>query len=117
MIGLQIQKELTYLLAQQFIDGSALLRELVKQENADKDGNEIFYLAAMLEIKDKTAFVKAGEILYPAGVTGHRLYLRNQAGYRNLHLWIRLISADMNGLPENLNLQMERLLDAYREFR
>lgn len=163
VIGNQIQKELAYLLAQQFIDSSALLKELAKQEASDRDGSETFYLAAMLELKNKAAWVKAGEMLYPAGVTGHRLFLKNQAGeklgylsfpddrlyyiviplfeqkraqvkiqaaegqkekgkragagYRNLHLWIRLISADGGGLPENLNLQIERLLEVYREFR
>lgn len=78
--GHHIQKELTYLLAQQFIDGSALLKELAKEKGADREGNGIFYLAAMLEIKDKAVRVREGETLYPAGILGHRLYVKNQEG-------------------------------------
>lgn len=33
--------------------------------------------------------------------------------YQNLHLWIRLLDADVSRLPENLNLQIERLLAEY----
>ena len=36
------------------------------------------------------------------------------AGCRKLSLWIRLSDRNQSGLPENLNLQIERLLEAYR---
>lgn len=156
----RVQGELTYLLAQQFIDGSALLKELAKEENAGKDGSRIFYLASMLEVSNKAVNLKAGEPLYPSRVARHRLYVKDQNGrelgylsfrddrlyyvviplfeqkrvqirilaaeknkkkgqkravrYHDLHLWIKLPDRDMGGPPENLNLQIERLLAEYR---
>lgn len=38
----ELQAELTYLLAQQFIDGSALLKRFAKSESADSDETPIF---------------------------------------------------------------------------
>lgn len=156
----RVQSELTYLLAQQFIDSTALLKELAKEEAAGVDGKQTFLIAAMLE-SSGTASVKAGELLYPSRVRQHRLYVKNQAGkelgylsfwddrlyyviiplfeqkrvsvkiqaaekpvpkrrragagYQNLHLWIRLLPADVSGLPENLNQQIEKLLEEYKE--
>lgn len=155
------QSELTYLLAQQFIDSTVLLKELAKEEGAGVDGKPAFFITAMLESSGGTASVKAGELLYPFRVRQHRLYLQNQAGkelgylsfwddrlyyviiplfeqkrvlvkiqvaekpvakrrragkeYQNLHLWIRLLHTDVNRLPENLNLQIEKLLEEYKE--
>lgn len=76
----QVQAELTYLLAQQFIDGSSLLEELAKKEETGSDGERIFYLPSMLELTDATEPQKAGEAIYPSKIRNHRLYLRNQAG-------------------------------------
>lgn len=36
------------------------------------------------------------------------------AGYRNLHLWIKLFDADRNRMPENLNIQIQELLEVYK---
>lgn len=38
---------------------------------------------------------------------------RISAGYQNLHLWIKLDDSNCKKLPENLNLQIERLLEKY----
>ena len=76
----QIHGELTYLLAQQFIDGTALLKEFARSETPDSQGNPIFYMPAMLEFSDSPTCLKPGEQLSPAGVKNHRLYLKNQAG-------------------------------------
>ena len=76
----QIQAELAYLLAQQFIDGSALLTELAKEEKTSPDGGKIFYLSAMLELTNFMVSVKAGEMIYPSGIRKHKLYLKNQSG-------------------------------------
>lgn len=157
----RIQTELTYLLAQQFIDSTALLKTLAKEETVGADGKPAFFINAMLESLGGTASVKAGEPLYPSGVRRHRLYLKNQAGkeagylsflddrlyyaiiplfeqkrasvkiqaaekpasrkrragaeYQNLHLWIRLSDAEVSRLPENLNLQIEKLLEEYKQ--
>ncbi len=76
----KIQAELTYLLAQQFIDGSALLTELAEEKEVSPDGDKIFYFPSMLELTNGAVSVKAGETLYPSAVKNHRLYLKNQAG-------------------------------------
>lgn len=157
---MQMQAQLSYLLAQQFTDAEAMLKEFAKEEKADGQGRRTFYIPAMLELADKTPAPKAGEKLYPARIFRHRLYVKSQtqretgylsflddrfyyvviplfeqkrvqvrmetaqkqvqkrrkaAGrYQNLHLWIRLCDAD-GGMPENLNLQIGRLLEKYRE--
>ena len=156
----KIQAELTYLLAQQFIDGSALLTELAEEKEVSPDGDKIFYFSSMLELTNGAVSVKAGETLYPSAVKNHRLYLKNQAGqelgylsfsddrmyylviplfeqkrvqvkvqaaeiktekrrkttarYQKLDLWVKLLKKDISRLPENLNLQIERLLEEYR---
>lgn len=92
----QIQAELTYLLAQQFMDGLGLLRELARMERkAERDsekgndgeaGNdrgkdpEVFYLAAMAELGAGVKPVPPGAALYPARLKGHRLYLKDGEG-------------------------------------
>lgn len=76
----QIHGELTYLLAQQFIDGSALLKEFAKSETSDSQGNSIFYMPAMLEFSRSSCSLKPGEPLSPAGIKHHRLYLKNGSG-------------------------------------
>lgn len=38
---------------------------------------------------------------------------RTSAGYQNLHLWIKLNGRNCKKLPENLNLQIKRLLEKY----
>ena len=156
----KIQAELTYLLAQQFIDGSALLTELAEEKEVSPDGDKIFYFSSMLELTKEASTVKAGETLYPSTVKNHRLYLKNQAGhelgylsfsddrlyylviplfeqkrvqvkvlaaeiktekrrrtvrYQKLDLWVKLLKKDISRLPESLNLQIETLLEKYKE--
>ncbi|MDE7132055.1 MAG: hypothetical protein K2O65_09700, partial [Lachnospiraceae bacterium] len=36
-------------------------------------------------------------------------------GYRNLHLWIKLLDVSENYVPENLNLQIEELVESYKK--
>ena len=76
----RIQAELTYLLAQQFIDGSAVLAELVKKEEITSEGDQVFHLPAMLELMAGSVPVKAGEMIYPSGIRNHKLYLKDRAG-------------------------------------
>ena len=150
----RVQAELAYLLAQQFIDGTALLGELAKERTEDAAGREIYFMPAMLERSGRTA-AKSGEVLYPSRIQKHRLYLKNREGrelgylsfaddrlyyvvipmfeqrsaqvkiraaekpegkrYQNLELWLRLAGKQNGGMPENLNLQIEKLLADYRE--
>ena len=157
----RVQAELTYLLTQQFINGSALLQELAKEEMAEADGKQIFYVSAMVELTAGTVSLEAGDLLYPSKLRQHRLYLQNQKGreigylsfhddrfyyvivplfeqkrvqiklqvsekqekrrrgktpgYRNLHLWIKLLDVSENYVPENLNLQIEELVESYKK--
>ena len=155
----QIQTELAYLLAQQFIDGTSLLEELAKEGRTDKEGNRIFYISAMIELAKMGVELKTGEALYPLALRKHKLYLKNQvgqelgylsfqddrlyyivvplleqkrvqvkiqvaeekefkrrkanSGYQKLDLWIKLPGGSTGGMPENLNLKIEQLLNRW----
>ena len=72
------QAKLTYLLAQQYIDGVATLGMLITPE--EKEQAVIFPIAAMLEPAEDAPILKAGTPLYPAAVRQHRLYLKTGDG-------------------------------------
>ena len=76
----EIQPELTYLLSQQFIDGSALLGELAREKESSREGSHIFYIPAMLELEEKVRAPEKGESIVPSRLRKHRLYLKNQEG-------------------------------------
>lgn len=76
----KIHSQLTYLLAQQFMDSTALLKELAKKTAPGEEEKEIYYLPAMLEISGSLANLKEGETLFPSRLKDHRLYLKNNAG-------------------------------------
>ena len=80
-----LQAELTYLLAQQFIDGPALLEELAQKDPAAPEENPVYVLPAMLENAGYRIKPAAGERLLPSSLRKHRLYLKTQtkeeAGY------------------------------------
>ena len=73
-----IKAQLAYLLAQQYIDATYTLNELitpVKQNNA-----QIFYIDSMLEMPANAPFLRAGMTLYPQSLKNHRLYLKTKSG-------------------------------------
>ena len=74
MIKQKYLADLTYLLTGQFIDSSLTLKELGV---LDVDAYKI---DAMVELDGNAPTPKVGDSLYPAGVTNHRLYLRNKGG-------------------------------------
>ena len=76
----QIQAELAYLLAQQFIDASALLAELAEEAEVGPNVDRIYYLSSMLELTNREAAVTAGEMFYPSRLRDHKLYVKNQSG-------------------------------------
>lgn len=82
----RLQAELTYLLAQQFIDGMTLLQEFAREEKTDNDGSRIFYISSTLESLEQMKSseykrsLQAGESLFPSGIKQHRLYIKNQMG-------------------------------------
>jgi hypothetical protein len=83
------QKDLVYLLTQQFIAGTDLLKELAKEEAADGNGQRIFYVPAMLEYSRTDITLHSGELLYPSAIKQHMLFLKDkngqQVGYLSFH--------------------------------
>jgi curved DNA-binding protein CbpA len=76
----KLQPELTYLLAQQFMDATALLTSLAKEKSPASDGKRIFYIPAMLETSYPYVNLSEGEPLMPSRLKNHRLYLKNHSG-------------------------------------
>lgn len=76
----RVQAELTYLLAQQFIDGTSLLEKLAKETDPDDQGRRIFHISSILETSGQVPVPAPGEPLYPSGIRQHRLYVRNRDG-------------------------------------
>lgn len=74
------QAELAYLLAQQFMDGTALLQELAEEEPAGAEGSRTFYISSMLESAASSVPLEPGEMLYPSGIRQHRLYVKRRDG-------------------------------------
>ena len=66
--------DITYLLTGQFIDSSLTLKELGVLDI------DTYKIDAMVELDINAATPKVGSTLYPAGVSNHRLYLRNKSG-------------------------------------
>lgn len=156
----RIQAELTYLLAQQFIDGAALLSQLAKKGPPDQSGEPVFYVPSTLEFSGPPIALEEDELLFPSVLRRHRLYLKRKSGkeigylsfpddrlyyvvvplleqrrvrirvqaaprtprpkkaafpgYHRLHLWLKWNHRADALLPENLNLQIEKLLWHYR---
>lgn len=73
-----VQKELAYLLAQQFIAATDTLDSILT--SLDEDNSRIYYITAMLEMLDNAPYIRAGMKLYPSRINRHRLYLKTQAG-------------------------------------
>ena len=66
--------DITYLLTGQFIDSSLTLNELAVMDTS------AYKIDAMVELDINSPVPKPGTALYPAGVSKHRLYLRNKGG-------------------------------------
>ncbi|MFR4381970.1 MAG: J domain-containing protein [Roseburia sp.] len=77
---LKVQAELTYLLAQQFIDAPEILGHFAEPGRKKEAEDEIFYFAAMLELMDTVNDMRAGTPLFPAALKQHRLFLKKQSG-------------------------------------
>lgn len=69
--------ELIYLLAQQYVDSTALLEELAREEPPEADGSRLFWVAASLEGPGASGLIP-GKALYPAKIRRHRLYVQNR---------------------------------------
>ena len=84
-----MQAELAYLLAQQFMDSTALLHELAREVKLSNTGEYVYHIPSMLEMSGRKISVQPGELLFPAGVRRHRLYLKNQSGHETGYLSFR----------------------------
>ena len=80
---LKVQAELTYLLAQQFIDAPEILGHFAEPGRKKEAEDEIFYFAAMLELMDTVHDMRAGTPLFPAALKQHR-QSGEAAGYLSL---------------------------------
>lgn len=76
----QIQGELFYLLAQQFIDVTGLLKLLGRREPDCSEKEPVFLLSAVLEYTCQEPPVSAGELLCPSGLRRHRLFVKSARG-------------------------------------
>ena len=82
--------ELTYLLAQQFIDVRSSLDELAKaftigDSSAGRSTDRIWFLPAMLEYGSRSSHTgrelqKTGDLLYPSELRHRRLFLKDVSG-------------------------------------
>lgn len=78
-LRMQTLAALVYLLAQQFLNSTALLKELGQEQKADAEGNRIFLIPAMLELTGNIQAAE-GEVISPKRLTKHRLYVKNSQG-------------------------------------
>lgn len=79
----QVLAHLCYLLAQQFMDASSLLKTLAREistQNNSNDGSRIFYIPAMVEFNRPSRELAQNQALYPSAIRRHRLYLKNGSG-------------------------------------
>lgn len=78
-----LHADIVYLLAGQYVDSSMVLSLLSKTEagkDADGNANVIYSVDTMLEVSDYYLGVKKEEVLLPAGVADHKLYVKNAKG-------------------------------------
>ena len=110
----QVLADLVYLLAQQFIDSTG--RELGYLSFPD---DRLYYvIIPLFEQRRVQVRIRAAGTQETASRPGKPQGSRKKkdAGrYRHLHLWIRFSAESGSSLPENLNLQIERLLADYRQ--
>lgn len=75
---LLLQAELTYLLAQQFVDSKSVLQQLAK--TVTENEQTIYQVDAMLSINERAKKLARIDYLMPARLVEHKLYVSDQAG-------------------------------------
>lgn len=75
--NIKLQADITYLLAQQFVDSETALSIMTKKGSDDVP---IYELDAMLETDLRQVTLKAGDYIYPVGFSEHKLYVTNEKG-------------------------------------
>ena len=86
-----IQAELSYLLAQQFMDAPTAIEELAQTTASDSQGRPVYRFSAMLEYGKVPASGRTGsrfhrpfipgEPLFPSALRTHRLFLKDRTGH------------------------------------
>ena len=71
-LRIQTLAALVYLLAQQFLNSTALLKELGQEQKADAEGNRIFLIPAMLELTGNIQAAE-GEVISPKRLTMRKM--------------------------------------------
>lgn len=124
-----IKAQLAYLLAQQYIDATYTLNELitpVKQNNA-----QIFYIDSMLEIQanapgymsfrdDRLYYIiiplleqKRAQVKVQIATRQDKNNTRHNVKYKNLDFWIKISDNNSGTFPESINMQIEEILTKY----
>jgi hypothetical protein len=75
---IRFQAELSYLLAQQFIDATATLKRLLTPE--ELSDATIYSIPSMLELAADAPPLRSGMVLYPARIHKHKLFLTTKSG-------------------------------------
>ena len=76
---ISLQGEIAYLLAQQYVNTSLIL-SLTEDIGIDDDGLHMYKIKGMLERTDFSIKLFEEEIIYPAVVRKHRLYVKSKNG-------------------------------------
>lgn len=76
---IKLQGEIAYLLAQQYVDTEMVL-SMTENMGVDTESSQMFKLKGMLERTSYSIKINPGEMLFPAGVKNHKLYVRNKDG-------------------------------------
>lgn len=74
-----------------------------------------FYYIVIPLFEQKRTRVKIPAAETPPGKKHAAGERNSSSGYRSLHLWIKLCSGDSCTMPENVNLQIEKLLETYKQ--
>ena len=76
---IRLQGEIAYLLAQQYVDTKMIL-SMAENMGTDDDSLPMYKIKGMLERTSYSKKLNPGEVLFPAGVKNHKLYVKNKDG-------------------------------------
>lgn len=74
-----LQGEIAYLLAQQYVDTEMIL-SMAESMGTDSDSLPMFRIKGMLERTSYSIKINPGEVIFPAGIKNHKLYVKNKDG-------------------------------------
>lgn len=74
-----LQGEIAYLLAQQYVDTKMIL-SMTESMGTDSDSLPMYKIKGMLERTSYSIKLTKDEVIFPAGVKNHKLYVKNKDG-------------------------------------